>query len=125
MVVVGGETLLPTGLLDSINMCAYSSVKNKNSIRVVIRVIFLTCFSAFFKKNVLKSKRMHANIPTVVISNPPSTGASGNGIVGHLQFFSFTFLLSEIVWNIEHIDCNSENKKHFTSRLVEAPSPPL
>lgn len=79
-------------------MCKHSSVKNKNSVIGVIRVIFLTFSPVFFKK--FKSKRIPANISTAVI---PS-----DGTVGHLHF-SFTFLFSEKVWNIEHMDHKSEN----------------
>lgn len=79
-------------------MCMHSSVKNKNSVIGVIRVIFLTFSPMFFKK--FKSKRIHANISTVFISS--------DGIVGRLHF-SFTFLFSEKAWNMEHMDHKSEN----------------
>lgn len=98
-------------------MCIHSSVKNKNSVIGVIRVIFLTFSPVFFKK--FKSKRIRANISTVVISS--------DGIVGRLHFF-FTFLFSEKVWNIEHMDHKWENQRPFPlslvviHRRVEAPS---
>lgn len=66
---------MPTRLFDFINMSIHSLVKNKNSTIVVIRVIFHTCFS--FSKTTV-SKRLHANVPTVVISN--------DEIVSHLYF---------------------------------------
>lgn len=71
----GGNIFVPTRLFDFINMSIHSLVKNKNSTIVVIRVIFCTCFS--FSKTIV-SKRLHANVPTVVISN--------DEIVSHLYF---------------------------------------
>lgn len=35
-----------------------------------------------------------------------------------IYILPFTFLFSEKVWNIEHIDHKSENKRHVTSCLV-------
>lgn len=56
-----GNIFLPTRLFDFINMSIHSLVKNKNSTIVVIRVIFLTCFS--FSKTII-SKRIHACVPS-------------------------------------------------------------
>lgn len=58
-------------------MCIHSSVKNKNSYRSNKGNFSYIFYPVFFKKS--KSKRIHANISTLVISS--------DGIVGHLHFF--------------------------------------